>query len=289
MVSFRGVRAFQVVAVGIVIGTATVSVGVVAVDVAVMKAEQDAQPSIAQMLIIGTIPPVVSDAQAAATPFPATHTLTVSGVIAPEIFSAPVRVLTIGDSVMKGFGLPPASAWPEVLANRHGWKLTSLACDGAGFLAIGSSQECNTTFYGVAAEAANLRPDLIVIEGSSNDYGRDNRVLAAATTKTLALLRTQCPNAHIIGLSAIWTDTLPGDQISAINDQMASAVTAVGGTYLDVGQPLSGHRDLMQRDNVHPSLAGQKVLAGSVRTAANLRLEGEKRKLLTSTPPAAAP
>ena len=44
-------------------------------------------------------------------------------------------------------------------------------------------------------------------------------------------------------------------------------MTAVGGHYLDIGQPLGGHPELMQDDDVHPTVAGQVVLAGTIQAA----------------------
>ena len=42
------------------------------------------------------------------------------------------------------------------------------------------------------------------------------------------------------------------------------SVSAVGGTYLDIGNPLAGRPDLMQGGDVHPTAAGQVVVASAV-------------------------
>lgn len=47
---------------------------------------------------------------------------------------------------MKGFGLAPASAWPELLAGNNGWLPTTATCNGAGFLEVGSNEDCGETF-----------------------------------------------------------------------------------------------------------------------------------------------
>jgi acyl-CoA thioesterase-1 len=178
-----------------------------------------------------------------------------------------MQVLTIGDSIMKGFGLTQADAWPELISAANGWNLTTLACDGAGFIAPGNPDECGDTLVDVSRSAANLHPDLIIIEGSSNDFGESNSQLLAATGSALTLLRSEFPNAEIIGLSTVWSETEPPAQLADINSQMQQAVTTVGGHYLDIGQPLGGHPELMQDDDVHPTVAGQTVLAGAIQTA----------------------
>jgi acyl-CoA thioesterase-1 len=178
-----------------------------------------------------------------------------------------MQVLTIGDSIMKGFGLTQADAWPELISSANGWDLTTLACDGAGFLALGNPDECGDTLVDVSRSAANLHPDLIIIEGSSNDFGESNSQLLAATGSALTSLRSEFPNADIIGLSTVWSETEPPAQLADINSQVQQAVTAVGGHYLDIGQPLGGHPELMQDDDVHPTVAGQAVLASAIQAA----------------------
>jgi acyl-CoA thioesterase-1 len=190
---------------------------------------------------------------------------------AAPVVVAPLRVLTIGDSIMNGFGLSPADAWPELLSTANGWHLTDLACDGAGFLAPGSPDECGDTFGDVIRSAAvpdsALQPDLIIIQGSSNDFGQPNSELLTATLTALTDLRTEFPAAEIIGLSTVWSETEPPSQLADINSQVQQAVTAVGGHYLDIAQPFSEQPQLLQNDDVHPTVAGQHVLANAIQTA----------------------
>ncbi|MBG6108246.1 SGNH/GDSL hydrolase family protein [Frigoribacterium sp. CG_9.8] len=194
-----------------------------------------------------------------------------SPVAAAPVVAAPIRVLTIGDSIMNGFGLNKADAWPGLLATANGWNLTSLACDGAGFLAPGSPDECGNTFGAVIRSAAvtdsDLHPDLIIIEGSSNDFGQSDPELLAATLSALADLRSEFPDAEIIGLSTVWSESEPPSQLADINSQMQRAVTAVGGHYLDIAQPFSEQPQFLQDDDVHPTAAGQQVLATAIQTA----------------------
>ena len=214
----------------------------------------------------GATPPVASPStKSTATPSP-TDTPSATPP-APVAAAVPTQVLTIGDSIMKGFGLTPADAWPEVIAAANGWNLTTLACDGAGFIAAGNPDECGDTLVDVSRSAAALHPDLIIIEGSSNDFGQSNAQMLSATVSALTILRSEFPNAEIIGLSTVWSETAPPAQLADINSQVQQAVTAVGGHYLDIGQPLSAHPELMQGDDVHPTSVGQQVLAAAIQGA----------------------
>lgn len=176
-------------------------------------------------------------------------------------------VVALGDSIMKGHGLPANQAWPALLAASNDWKLTNLACDGAGFATSGDADDCADAIPGLVSEAIALHPSLILISGSSNDLGSDNSTLQKETTAALKSLSERLPNAAIVGISSIWNDTEVPDQMYTINHQVRTAVRAVHGRYLDIGQPLAGHRSWLQEDDVHPTAAGQRILAKAIAGA----------------------
>lgn len=176
-------------------------------------------------------------------------------------------VVAIGDSIMKGHGLTAIEAWPALLAAQNGWRLDNLACDGAGFLAVGDDSDCGETFAGLVAKAEALHPHTVIIEGSSNDFGESNSALLPETDSQLAQLRLALPDARIIGLSTIWGDTAVPDQLADVDAQVRDAVTKVGGQFLEIGQPLGGHPEWMQSDDVHPTAAGQLAIYAAVQTA----------------------
>ncbi len=185
--------------------------------------------------------------------------------------SARPVVVAIGDSIMKGHGLPAAQDWPALLAAANHWDLTNLACDGAGFVKAGDANDCGDDYSGLISKAGALHPSLILISGSSNDLGEDNGQLLSETKAMLETLRKAVPAATIVGISTIWNDTKTPDQMDDINEQVRTAVKQVGGVYLDIGQPLAGHRNLLQADDVHPTAQGQralaKAIAGAIRSA----------------------
>lgn len=168
---------------------------------------------------------------------------------------------------MKGHGLPTGAAWPALMAEQNGWRLDNLACDGAGFLAVGNDADCGETFAGLVAKAVALHPRTVIIEGSSNDFGESNSDLLPETVSQLAQLRSALPDAQIVGLSTIWGDTAVPAQLADVDAQMRDAVTQVGGQFLDIGQPLSGHPEWMQSDDIHPTAAGQSAIYAAVQAA----------------------
>jgi acyl-CoA thioesterase-1 len=176
-------------------------------------------------------------------------------------------VVAIGDSIMKGHGLPADQAWPALLAKQNHWQLTNLACDGAGFATEGDTDDCGSDFSALVSKAVTLHPSLVIISGSSNDLGVDDAKLLPQTAGIVGALRSELPSAKIVSISTIWNDTAVPDQVYIINEQVRAAVDAAGGTYLDVGQPLAGHRDWLQADDVHPTAKGQQILATRIAAA----------------------
>ena len=198
------------------------------------------------------------------------HAAPPTGPKTPSSANQPV-VVAIGDSIMKGHGLSAAQAWPATLARSTGWNLTNLACDGAGFATAGDDNDCGADFSGLVNEAVALRPTLIIISGSSNDLGLDNEHLRMETDSVVSSLHAELPATTIVGISTVWNDSVAPDQMNDINEQVRTAIHRVKGTYLDIGQPLAGHRSWLQPDRVHPTVRGQQELAeaitGAIRSA----------------------
>lgn len=212
-------------------------------------------------------PTPVSSGSAAATSL---ATPTTKSSLSPSMASlaslghAP-RVTTIGDSIMAGLGLSSSENWPALLAAQNNIRVTNLACSGAGFIAIGN---CGTDFAGLISQAVSAKPNIIIIESSSNDLGEADSDIATATTKTLQQLHQALPRTVIIGLSTIWNEqpSVPHEVVSS-SAALESAVEAVGGVYFDIGQPLLGHAEWMQDDDVHPTADGQTKIAAVVHAA----------------------
>lgn len=177
------------------------------------------------------------------------------------------RVVVIGDSISGGHGLPAEQAWPAVLARTERWQLTNLSCDGAGVLTEGDTDSCASAYEGLVQRAVALRPAVVLVQASSNDLGQDQDEVDGATEQLVADVHRLLPRARVVGLSAIWNEQQPPAQLVAISAALRSAIDEDGGTYVDVGQPLRGHADWMQSDDVHPTARGQRAVLAAVTAA----------------------
>jgi len=176
-------------------------------------------------------------------------------------------VAVIGDSIESGIGLRPAEAWPALVAVDRRWKLENCSVPGAGFVALGDDGQ---DFGAQVDQAIALRADMVLIGASDNDLGQDVSTVCAAMTAAVEWLRTALPHARILGFNAL-TGEASDDDLAPLNEALRDAVTAVGGHWLDLGQPYRGQAGLVQDDGEHPTRAGQQAIAAAVLE----RLDGD--------------
>lgn len=179
---------------------------------------------------------------------------------AAPVAERPVAV-AIGDSIAFGKGIRQDQAWPSLVAKVHDWRLTDLAVSGSGFLHPGWNR---TTFQQQVDQAVKLKPEYILIAATRNDRLEDPTALAQKSTELVGTLRTTFPHAHIIGVTAIWGSDQPPSTITMVDDAFQSAIEAVDGTFVDIGFPLVGHPEWLQPDGIHPTPAGQEIVAKTI-------------------------
>lgn len=215
------------------------------------------------LLTAGCAPePADAEATAAATPASTAH----SAAIATDTpFTPKTQVVTVGDSIMNGMGLADGQAWPELLAAQDGIDLVNLACDGAGFVMIGS---CGLAYDGWIADLRAAAPKYVIIQASSNDAAVTEDAVVRETDRTMGMLREALPDTTIIALSAVWNDAddVP-TPVDAATSALRAAAAAYGAVFVDVGQPLQGHPEYLQFDEIHPTAEGQIALMVAVDDA----------------------
>lgn len=205
-----------------------------------------------------TPPPPVSEkvANYSATPLPTK--------------AAPVKVASIGDSYSAGSGATNLDlGWVQQLGRNQAWQLQNFARGGTGYVAgtkdpVKAKDACNREAcpsYGeMIAEAKTFGPEVVIVSGGRNDYAIETEDEVTAIKGFYASLRQELPNAKIVAFSPLWDDDPAPASIPAIATAVKESVTAVGGVYLDSGQPLQGKPELLASDSKHPNDAGYKVL-----------------------------
>lgn len=174
-----------------------------------------------------------------------------------------LRVAVIGDSIAAGLGVEDGQAWPSLLAEENGWRVSNLSSSGAGFVATDGDGD---DFGPQVTAAIDADAQLVLLGASDNDIGADDGDARQATADAVARLRAGLPHARIVGYGAL-TGEASDAQLASVDRALRDAITAAGGVWLELGQPYRGQEGLVQDDGEHPTAAGQRAIADAVRSA----------------------
>jgi len=184
-------------------------------------------------------------------------------VLAPVASAAEIRtVLVFGDSLSDGFMLKRSEAYPALLAKK-------LRAAGLNFQVINASASGGTTDGGLERLPAHLkqRTDILILELGINDAfrGVPRNQIETNLQQIIDKVKARNPNVRVI----IAGMQLPGytadDYVSAFGNMFADLATkneAPLVPYLLKG--VAGNPFLNLPDGIHPSAAGQKILAENV-------------------------
>jgi hypothetical protein len=158
-----------------------------------------------------------------------------------------------------------------IVSAREQWTTTNLGRGGTGYRATAGQEACGLdycpTYREMIPEAVTAEPDVVIVSGGRNDRTIDGDLLEQVDA-TYADLRASLPNARIIATSPLWDDdpTVPTD-FARLGYTIRAAAERAGGEYLDIGQPLLGHPELLSEDGVHPNDKGHRAIADSIEKA----------------------
>ncbi|WP_062530179.1 SGNH/GDSL hydrolase family protein [Demequina rhizosphaerae] len=181
-----------------------------------------------------------------------------------ESASRGLRVAYLGDSYTVGTGATDGDlGWAAVLAYSLGWNAERMAVGGSGYVNGGTS---NSRYIDRITQVTDWSPDLIVVAGGRNDSWFPGEVEGAAFA-TFVALGQENPDAEIVVLAPWWDDDETPADYSAVRTEIEHAAARADATYLETGEPLNGHPELIAADGVHPNDAGHAVLAAAVEHA----------------------
>jgi acyl-CoA thioesterase I len=205
---------------------------------------------------IGFTPPSVITSQPSASPTPPPTP--------PVHASAKPVVAFLGDDYTAGTGASTQSA-----------RFTSLVCKVLRLteknFGVNGSGYANTAagtgdYLARVAAVVAAKPDIVVVSGGRRDVFDDTATAAANASKLFGDLRANLPHAVLVAVAPMWGDSAPQPALADIAGGIKAAVTAAGGTYLDISDPLRGHPTWMA-DAADPNDAGYAAIATAVETA----------------------
>lgn len=204
---------------------------------------------------------------------PASQAYTPPTLFPSQSQRAALKAVSIGDSYSAGAGATtPEEGWVFRLAGAEGWNLMDLSRGGTGYLSSltgNAKAACGLgycpSYPEMIKDASAAAPDLVLVAGGRNDTGRDPGDESAAVRRFYTGLRAAAPKAKIVAVSPLWDASAPPAPLAAIAADVKAAAMSIGGTYLDIGQPLQGHPELLSGDGVHPNDAGHAAIAWAVQ------------------------
>lgn len=178
---------------------------------------------------------------------------------APSVWAIPLKIVTFGDSITRGYGATPYSTFLRK-------QLKAAGCD---VVVINEGLDAETTVTGVSRISSVLakhKPDYILIMEGANDARSG---IGAGTVKAnLGAMMNKAAAAGAIPIVAsITPNTQSGKENRAIpqsyNPGIAAAAAQRGVTYVDTYTALQGPSwGRYNLDGLHLTNAGQNVVAG---------------------------
>jgi lysophospholipase L1-like esterase len=178
----------------------------------------------------------------------------------------PPVVAFLGDGATAGQGASgPGARWTALVSAELGWVEVNHGVPGTGYAADGAlpGQEAYTARV---AQVVAGGPDVVVVSGGRNDDTSSDGY-ADSVRQVFLELRQGLPRGRLVAVSPVWDDDVPPEELEELGQVVRSQVQDVGGTYLDVGQPLQGRPDLVGADGVQMDDAGHAVVASEVQEA----------------------
>ncbi|MDN4173901.1 SGNH/GDSL hydrolase family protein [Nocardioides sp. SOB77] len=185
---------------------------------------------------------------------------------------APLAVF-IGDSYTAGTGSTGGASFVRVVADTQGWNFENLGEGGTGYLLntdqdpklarLGCGKDYCPNYPEVIAAAVEAEPDIVVVSGGRNNVTASTDDLDAGIPAFFEQLRDALPEATIYATSPLWDVTEPPEELGRLADIVRASVQSVGGTYLDLGQPLDDP-GLLARDKIHPDNEGHLAIADAI-------------------------
>lgn len=208
---------------------------------------------------------IVGTSACAATPPPVSEKVAAAyeknSTLAPTAQNQPATVF-IGDSYIQGRGAgSPISRWTTVLSGEKGWSETNLGIGGTGYVAAAGDR---TPYSESIQKAVAANPLTVIVSGGRNDVTIPMTSVVPAIDKFYDDLRAALPGAKIIALSPLWDSTEPPANLQTIASTVEAAASRVNAHYVDLGQPLQGHPEMITSDGVHPNDAGYAAIAQAV-------------------------
>lgn len=208
-----------------------------------------------------------SSVEAAATTAPGpvpSSTAVSSGVPASQpATTAPNESLVafVGDDYTASVGAGSAAqGFVTRVGAALGTRVVSFAVPGGGYAKHGAGDR---SYAALVKDVAAAAPSVIVVTGGRNDISDYLPTVQQAAGSLFAALAKALPGATLIAVAPWWGDSDHPAELDDVAAAVRAGVTAAGGRYLDLPDPLTSHPGWMA-DGSDPNADGYAAIATSL-------------------------
>jgi lysophospholipase L1-like esterase len=167
----------------------------------------------------------------------------------------------LGDDWTAGTGASAKAArFTTMVCAQVGAREKNFGVDGTGYA---KSSAAGGPYESRIAAIVAADPQIVVVSGGRNDNVDSPETAAAHARALFETLHIKLPDALLVAVAPFWGDSdLPPSMVS-LGNAVESGVTAAGGTYLDVPDPIHGHPSFMA-DLADPNDQGYAAIAAAL-------------------------
>lgn len=175
-------------------------------------------------------------------------------------------VAFLGDSYTAVEGRDPKDNYVGILSMTEGWKPVPLGQGGTGYTNAGDPAQGKSVFLARVPKVIAAKPDIVIVQGSTNDHGASADTEAAAK-EVYAAIHRGLPKATIIAIGPLSPpDAIPAE-VAQTRAGLIAATKAAGVRFIDPTaekwlQPTDG----LFVDGFHPNLTGHRKLSELLAT-----------------------
>lgn len=167
----------------------------------------------------------------------------------------------LGDDWTAGTGATgEAARFTTMVCAQLGAQEENFGVDGTGYA---KSSTDGGPFESRIDAVVAAHPQVVIVSGGRNDYVDAPATAAEHARDVFATLHTELPDAVLIAVKPFWGDSDLPPAMVALAAAVKQGVTAAGGTYLDLPDPIHGHPSFMA-DLADPNNQGYAAIAAAL-------------------------
>lgn len=174
-------------------------------------------------------------------------------------------MVVLGDSYTvdsaEGAGYVP------LVSEAIGWVTVLDAEDGTGYLAGGLAAD-PAPYLERLDDVVAERPDVVLVQGSTNDVGHPVAELRTAADHLYSALAARLPRARVVVLGPVAPPGLDPAGVGAVRDVLMEAAASAGLTFIDpMAEGWLSPADGLFADPIHPNEVGYERMGTELAEA----------------------